>query len=172
MHFFHSSCYPTVRERSNIIITQFWPFADTSKPCLTQLSHISNFFMWFITFLLVLIHKSYILVVISLIGYLQSISLNYHSQRYPPSSPIGEWYDIWALPNKRAAAELVSGPATNILTDTMTGKCLVTISLKTYGILPPVAATVCFGQRPQHSWITGKSICGQRLPKVLVVKGP
>ena len=28
---------------------------------------------------------------------------------------------------------------------------LVTISLKTYGILPPKAATVCSGQRPQHS---------------------
>ena len=31
---------------------------------------------------------------------------------------------------------------------------LVTISLETYEILPPEAATVCCGQRPQHSWIT------------------
>ena len=28
---------------------------------------------------------------------------------------------------------------------------LVTISLNTYGILPPKAATVCYGRRPQHS---------------------
>ena len=48
---------------------------------------------------------------------------------------------------------------------------LVTIPLKTYGILPPEAAIVCCGRRPQYSWVTGEPIHGQRPPQLLVAGG-
>ena len=48
---------------------------------------------------------------------------------------------------------------------------LVTISLKTYGILTPEAATVCCGRRPQTSWVIGEPIRGRRSPQMLVAEG-
>ena len=48
---------------------------------------------------------------------------------------------------------------------------LVTISLKTYGILPLEAATVCCGRWPQHSWVTREPTRGRRPPQLLVAEG-
>ena len=45
---------------------------------------------------------------------------------------------------------------------------LVTICLTTYGTSPPEAVTVCCGQRPQHSSVSGEPIRGQRPPQLLV----